>query len=343
MDIKSLILQKLKNKGEVKANDIVRGTGFSRTYVNRFFQELKDEGKLALIGRANQARYVALQKKSLVRTKQKITSYHRMLHNTDLSEDLILSDIKKNTGIFAGLAKNVTHILDYAFTEMLNNAIEHSKSKTIEVDIKNDGVRIRFDIVDHGIGIFNNLMVKRNLKNELEAIQDLMKGKQTTLPERHSGEGIFFTSKVADNLQIQSATKKLIFDNILGDIFIRDIKRRIGTKITFTIASSSRRNLSDVFSEYSGTSFEFSKTKVVVKLYTIDSIYISRSQGRRILSGLEKFKTIILDFQRVETVGQAFADEVFRVWKARYPALDITYENANENVRFMIQRVVVGV
>jgi hypothetical protein len=43
------------------------------------------------------------------------------------------------------------------------------------------------------------------LKNHLEAIQDLLKGKQTTMPKSHSGEGIFFTSKIADNLTISSS------------------------------------------------------------------------------------------------------------------------------------------
>ena len=54
---------------------------------------------------------------------------------------------------------------------------------------------LSFIVNDSGIGIFRNIMQKRNLKSELEAIQDLMKGKTTTMPESHSGEGIFFTSK----------------------------------------------------------------------------------------------------------------------------------------------------
>ncbi len=72
----------------------------------------------------------------------------------------------------------------------------------------------------------------------------------------------------------------------------------------------------------------------------MDSAQISRSQARRIMSGLEKFKTIILDFSGVETVGQAFADDVFRVWKNRHAGVKIVPKNMNENVVFMIKRAI---
>ena len=57
------------------------------------------------------------------------------------------------------------------------------------------------------------------------------------------------------------------------------------------------------------------------------------------MSGLDKFKTILLDFKNVETVGQGFADEVFRVWKSRHPGIEIIVKNANDNVQFMINHV----
>lgn len=56
------------------------------------------------------------------------------------------------------------------------------------------------------------IMTMRKLQTELNAIQDLLRGKQRTDPERHSGEGIFCTSKVADRLIIKGSDKKLICD-----------------------------------------------------------------------------------------------------------------------------------
>ncbi|MEK7776088.1 MAG: hypothetical protein AAB331_01765, partial [Planctomycetota bacterium] len=52
--------------------------------------------------------------------------------------------------------------------------------------------------------------------------------------------------------------------------------------------------------------YGFDKTKIQVRLYTIGSVHISRSQARRMLSGLEKFKVIVFDFDKVPVAGQAF-------------------------------------
>ncbi len=338
MDIKKLILEKISKKGQIRISDITKKTGFSRAYINRFFKELKEGGKIILVGKANRAHYVSSDKNKILKARKEILSGHYILKNKNLSEDEILNKIKENTGIFLDLPKNIVSIADYAFTEMLNNAIEHSKSQTIDVSAAHDKNFIRFSIVDKGMGVFNSIIKKRNLKNELEAIQELTKGKLTTAPREHSGEGIFFTSRVVDKLIIQSSNKKLIFDNILNDVFINDIKGLKGTKITFFISSGSKRRLENIFKEYAGETFKFDKTKVIVKLYKTDTNYISRSQARRILSGLEKFKTIILDFHNVDTVGQAFADEVFRVWQNRHSDIKIQEQNSNENIVFMIKR-----
>ncbi|GAH25948.1 unnamed protein product, partial [marine sediment metagenome] len=77
---------------------------------------------------------------------------------------------------------------------MLNNAIEHSESKKVEIIIERRKNNIIFEVRDWGVGIFNNIMNKKGLSSEMDAIQDLLKGKQTTAPSYHSGEGIFFTS-----------------------------------------------------------------------------------------------------------------------------------------------------
>jgi len=330
-----LILKTLAKKGKIGTSEIVKMTGFSRAYVYRFFQELKEQGQIILIGKSNKARYV----KASERVREEILYVHRILQNRNLSEDIVFNEIKKKSGIFSGLTENVSSILDYAFTEILNNAIEHSESKFIDVVMKRDAANIRFVITDKGIGIFNNIMQKKSLGNYLEAIQDLLKGKQTTFPKGHSGEGVFFTSKIADILTIQSSQKKLVFDNTEEDIFIKNTKNFIGTRVFFAVKSHSGKNLNDIFKRFTDESFEFSKTEVQVKLYRLGVEYISRSQARRIIVGLDKFKTVILDFNEVKSIGQAFADEIFRVWQANHPDIKVVPKNANENVDFMIRRV----
>ena len=65
---------------------------------------------------------------------------------------------------------------------------------------------------------------------------------------------------------------------------------------------------------------------------------ISRSQAKRLLVRFEKFKTIILDFEGVDMIGQAFADEIFRVFQNTHPTIDIRPINTNEQVEKMISR-----
>lgn len=342
MDVKSLILEYLRKNGEVRSFEIIKATGFSRTYVDRFFRELREEGVLTLIGKANKAKYIPATEKRVIRESISIKRIHNILTNKNLSEDKVYSRIKTRTGIIYGLSENVSGIVEYAFCEMLNNAIEHSSSEKIEVKMERKLENVMFEIRDYGVGIYNNIRIKLNLENDMDAIQDLIKGKLSTSPASHSGEGIFFTSRVSEILTIQSSQKKLIFDNLVEDIFIRNVNNTKGTRVVFSISLDSTKELREIFDRFTDDHYSFSKTEVFIKLYEKDTNYISRSQARRVMTGLEKFKTIILDFKGVATLGQAFADEIFRVWQGKYPEIEIIYRNTAENVIFMIRRALAG-
>jgi hypothetical protein len=112
-----------------------------------------------------------------------------------------------------------------------------------------------------------------------------------------------------------------------------------GTEVRFAVQRSSRRRLDEVFGEFAPAEydFQFQRTKVLVKLLRQD--YVSRSEARRLLANLEKFSEIVLDFRDVASVGQGFADEVFRVFAGRHPAIKITTENASPVVDAMIRHV----
>ncbi|MFZ3062138.1 MAG: DUF4325 domain-containing protein [Actinomycetota bacterium] len=335
MDLKKLIIGSLNKNGKVTASEIVKKTGFSRVYVNRFFRQLRDEGKIALIGKANRAYYVLVSEEKAA--KEDIRDIRILEKTKNLVEHDVLRRVKRETGILSSMKENVRINIEYAFAEMLNNAIEHSKSEDVHISMTRSESVISFVVRDWGVGVFNNIMQKKHLRSETEAVQDLLKGKQTTAPEAHSGEGIFFTSKVADKLTFVSSDKRLIFDNIIDDVFLEHAKENKGTKVTFMLTLDSNRDLTEIFQTYTNDSYEFSKTVVNVKLYKTDVEYISRSQARRILSGLEKFKKVVLDFKDVKTVGQAFADEIFRIWKQNHPNIEIIAINMNENVDFMIK------
>ena len=245
---------------------------------------------------------------------------------------------------FSILPENVYSICNYAFGEMFNNAIDHSQGKTIAVTSKIIGDLVEIRIFDDGIGIFKKVKNALGLENERASILELTKGKFTTDPDNHTGEGIFFTSRAVDMFVIASSDLGFIKDNLEDDWFIETPDKPVkGTGIALQIHLNSNKRLEEIFRQYSTLDEEgiqkFDKTHIVVELSKLDQDrYVSRSQAKRILIGLEKFNHIVLDFRNIKTVGQGFVDEVFRIFQKKYPVTKIEYTNANEDVRFMIER-----
>jgi anti-sigma regulatory factor (Ser/Thr protein kinase) len=336
-----LILDLFKKKVEITTKDITSRFEVSRPYASAFINGLVKNGELLKIGKGLRTFYILPRDLDKISARSS-SSIKLLLMNKGLDEMEVFSDIEESYPVLSKLKENVKNIFTYAFSEMLNNAIEHSSSQDIKIIVDRKENNMIFSIEDHGIGVFRNVMRKRGLSSELEAMQDLMKGKVTTQPHHHSGEGIFFTSKVGDWFSLQSFEYEIIVDNKINDIFFRKIESpQIGTKVAFSIGTDSSKNLNDPFKKYASgdDGYSFDKTEVKVKLYTVGGLYVSRSQARRILAELDKFKSIILDFDKVPLVGQAFADEVFRVFKTKHPDITIIPINMDKGVEFMIDRV----
>ncbi len=165
----------------------------SREYVARILRQLVAERTLVKAGTTRGTTYALAEGADSL-----LPAVRRRLRTQGLEEDRVWSDLRRAAPFIDRLPDNTRQIVAYAFTEMLNNAIEHSRSDTVEVATWQDDKSVWFTVKDAGIGVFRNVMQQRGLASELEAMQDLLKGKTTTAPHAHSGEGIFFTSKVAD-------------------------------------------------------------------------------------------------------------------------------------------------
>jgi len=308
----------------------------TRQWVSTLLNQLVKEESLVKSKQGRNVYYAVPEKIKLLgkHTKKKFL-------NESLSEDTIFEEIRLESPLFTGLKENLESILRYGFTEMVNNAIEHSKSKKIEVSFNEINKNITFEVRDFGVGVYRNIMEKKKLKSELEAIQELTKGKTTTLPHSHSGEGIFFTSKIADVFVLDSFEYRFRVDNVIKDVFVEKINPIKGTLVRFEIDRSSNKHLNRLFFGYEAEpgSYSFDKTRVHVKLFKAGTVYISRSQARRLMANLEKFKLIVLDFKGIKTIGQAFADEVFRVFLSKHSRIKIEAINTSETVEFMINRV----
>ncbi len=341
MTIRETILKLAARPRAFKTADVIRALSrpVSRQYVSKTLTAMVREGLLEKAGATRGAVYAGPRYRSTLLPKGR--RVRRRLSNVALQEDTVWSDLKSASPFLTRLPANVGAIVSYGFLEMMNNAIEHSGSRHIDVEVARANGDVTFAVSDSGVGVFRKVMRERRLASELEAIQDLLKGKTTTAPERHSGQGIFFTSKVADVFILESFRYRLRVDNRIGDYFIEPTGRvKKGTRVSFVIAAASPQRLEDVFLRYTSDASQpaFDKSEVKVKVFALRGGYVSRSEARRMLAGLEKFRSMVLDFDRVPVIGQAFADEVFRVFRRLHPGTTVIPINMSETVQFMVDR-----
>ncbi len=338
METKSLILKVAKQKGVIRTSDIVRLTGIARQTIAQHLKELVEQRKLSKTGSTQKASYrISTSHDKTTKAVIKFTAERKI---AGLNEDQVFQECNRILNLNSVLSKNVLAIANYAFTEMLNNAIEHSKSKLVRIQVTVSSGQFAFEIRDRGMGVYENVRRKFNLPDLMIAAEHLLKGKQTTDPKHHSGQGIFFTSKIADLFVLKSQSLELRIDNAaLQDTFLLRMPKLLkGTSVFFSIKTQARKNLKTLFDQYTNAEYEFDKTTIIVKLSQQIGGYVSRSEARRILFGLDGFKRIVFDFKKVRGVGQGFSDEIFRVYVQTHPEKKLEIIHAAKEVEFMIQR-----
>lgn len=245
--------------------------------------------------------------------------------------------------LIQAIPDNVRNLWNHAFTEMYNNALDHSGGTSITVSATRTAVTTEMMIADDGVGIFRKIQQEKGLLDESHAILELSKGKLTTDPKNHSGEGIFFTSRMCDEFEILSGGYFFAHDITDSDDWLLQRQNpQSGTAVFMKIRNHVARTAKEVYEKYTTENEDetrgFDKTVVPINLaqYSNDML-VSRSQAKRVLTRLEAFKAVVFNFDKVSSIGQAFADELFRVFPSTQPGIHITILNANEDVTSMIR------
>lgn len=242
--------------------------------------------------------------------------------------------------LVADLQTNAIDIWRYGVTEMINNAIDHSEGAHVVVSVERNALRTTVRVSDDGEGIFHRIQRLIGLYDPREAILELAKGKLTTDPVRHSGEGVFFSSRMFDRFSIISRNLHFTHEAASDDWLMEGEGEVTGTTVLMTLANDSARTTKVVLDEFAAPEeYSFAKTIVPVRLAQHEGEkLVSRSQAKRLTMRFERFQTVVLDFAGVEEIGQAFADEIFRVFQASHPALEMIPLNMAEGVRNMVSR-----
>jgi hypothetical protein len=329
-DVRKYLVDNVENYPADIAKRAAEHFGITRQAVNKHIRRLIAEKIITQAGKTRSRSY------KLCATTQWSKSYSIQ---PGLSEgDVWRADVAP---VLGDMPENVKDIWHYGFTEMFNYAIDHSGGTRITVDIEKTAAYTQMNIIDNGVGIFKKIQSALGLVDARHAVLELAKGKLTTDPARHSGEGIFFTSRMFDAFQILSSG--VFYSHNFGseEEWILEASQGASTLVFMRLHNHTARTLRKIFDQYtSDDDFRFDKTVVPVELAQYgDDKLVSRSQAKRLLARVELFKSVYFDFENVATVGQAFADEIFRVFAQQHPDIEFVVIHANSEVKRMIERV----
>ena len=327
-NIRDYMLNLCRTKTHSVASEAAIHFGITKQSATKHLQALEAEGLVVSTG-STKAKVSSLAVIKIQTWKFKIEG---------LREDIVWRE--QLEPLMQDLPENARNIWHYGVTEMINNAVDHSEGTVVIIDLERTALDTSVLISDNGEGIFHRIQRLVGLYDPRESILELSKGKLTTDPANHSGEGIFFTSRVFDIFTILSRTLFFSHQAEKDDWLIDNDGDVSGTTVRLKLANNCERTLKSVMDDYAEPDdFTFSKTKVPVRLARHEGEkLVSRSQAKRLVARFEKFKTVMLDFDGVEEIGQSFADEIFRVFANSHPGVELIPVNVTEAVHQMISR-----
>lgn len=336
--IKRYMLEKIRQNDTEFIAKTMENFDISVTTVKRYIRECMERGILCESGNGSTGYELTCT-----------SHFFTYSQAQQLDEDVIFcEDIRP---LLQKVSSEAGKIWYYAFSEMMNNAIEHSKGDRICCRVTQDYLHTEISIMDNGIGIFRGIQsfLEEHTQREVtyqDALLELYKGKFTTNPENHSGEGIFFTSKCLNEFAIWSENTIFSHGCFQKDRFVQshliayyNCVNEVGTMVVMKLENQSKRTMKEVFDMFAPVDEGFVKTRIPIAEVCPYAEPIARSQARRILQRLEQFKEIEFDFDGVEFMGQGFADEIFRVFQASHPEIQLIPIHANRTVLGMIKHV----
>ncbi len=334
--IKHYLLEKIKEEQPSAVKRTADVFGITPASVYKYLKSLEDNGVIEKIKR-NEYRLISKTTVTVLRR-----SAGELQSETRVYDRYIFPLLRT-------LPKNVQGIWDYLCGEMINNVIDHAEAETLEIGITQNALETTVRLSDNGVGIFEKIKNHFSFESVDEAVGELFKGKMTTDETRHSGEGIFFSSRLADTFVILSSERVFTHNRFEGDSLDR-ITEKIrsesahadrGTTVYMTLANDSQKHAKDVFDLYADVDGGFTRTCIPLADY-FESAPVSRSQAKRLLTRLDRFREVELDFSGLEWMGQSFAHELFVVFAKAHPEITLKPVHMNADVKKMYTHVTSG-
>jgi len=237
------------------------------------------------------------------------------------------------------LPAHVHRMLQHAFTELLNNAIDHSGGDHVMVSMRQTPQQVQLLISDDGCGLFKRIEDTFEVTDPQLAMLELSKGKLTSAPDLHCGRGLYFTARLADVLDVHAnhaAFQRRAWDSQRWHE-ARAVPRS-GTSVYMAIALDTQRTLDEVMraTSLAEGGYGFDTTHVPLSLISEGAALASRAEARRASSRLTQFRRAELDFTGIADIGHGFADELFRVFSRANPGVELVPLGMSAQVAAMV-------
>lgn len=323
---KYYLLEQIESQNSSYVQKTVDAFGITRGAVYSYLRNMEEEGILKHENR----KYILSEQSAQFKYDRS-----KSLEETEIYEKDLMS-------FFEDMDDNIQSMWEYSISEMLNNAIDHSEAHEIIITVVKNYLYTSVSIYDDGVGIFRKIKDYYEYDSLDTAIVELFKGKLTTDQDNHSGEGIFFTSRIMDIFGAFSDGKVFSHNNyrdVFASVEDKDFPSN-GTYIYMKLSNYSKKEIKEVFDAYADVDGGFTRTSIPLAHIYPNAFPISRSQAKRLTNRFDSFEEIELDFNDIKNIGQGFAHELFVVFNRRNPRIRLTPINANETVQRMIHHVI---
>ena len=248
---------------------------------------------------------------------------------------------------FFELPANVRRLAQHAFTELVNNAIDHSGGTQVTVSMRQTAAHLQLIVSDDGLGLFQRIEQSFAISEPKLAMLEIAKGRLTSQPDRHCGQGLVLTAQLADIFDLRAnaagfqrrAWSQAQWHGLQPAAAQAD---RPGTSIFLAIALDTTRTLDEVQrSRCAGAgSYAFDEAHVPLHLLTDDGVALaSRADAKRVASRLAEFRRAEIDFAGIDEIGHAFAHELFGVFQRTHPGVELVPVAASARVAAMLNAV----
>jgi anti-sigma regulatory factor (Ser/Thr protein kinase) len=241
------------------------------------------------------------------------------------------------------LSPTVARNAQHAFTELLNNAIDHSGGTSVTVSVRQTPAHLQLLVSDDGCGLFARIGESFAIHDPAQAMLELSKGKLSSQPERHTGRGLYFTARIADILDLHANDSA--FQHRAWQRHQWACTRpatRHGTSVFVAISLDSTLSLDAVMRDHSldGAGYGFERTVVPLQVLTSARGGLeSRAQARQVAARLVQFRRAELDFDGIAEVGHSFADELFRVFAREHPGVELVPTRTSPRVTALLASI----